>query len=179
MTLPREAMPRPGGPMSRLAAALIAGAVAIALNTLALKAADLFQLATAHGGLLRLVTSLLSRPFVRFGLSTLWADLHGPMPNDSLFQTGFHLLVGIMMAVFYAFVLEPLLPSGTAFKGWLYALVVWIANAAIILPLTGEGFAGSATLTVAGMVWFAGCHALFFLVLAYGFAALMHDAPAK
>jgi hypothetical protein len=127
-----------------------------------------------------LMTSLLSGPFVRLGLSTLWAGLHGPTPNDGLFQTGFHLLVGIMMALFYAFVLEPLLPSSPAFKGWLYALVVWIANAAIILPLTGEGFAGSTNLTVAGMAWFAGCHALFFLVLAYGFAALMHDAgPAK
>ena len=57
-TFPVQASP----PMSRLGAALIAGAVAIVLNTLALKAADLVHLETAHGGLLRLLTSLLSGP---------------------------------------------------------------------------------------------------------------------
>lgn len=166
-------------PMSRLRAALLAGTAAIILNTLALKAADLFQLATAHGGLLRLLTSLLSGPLVRFGVSSLWSALHGPAPKSALFQTGFHLVAGIMMAFCYAFVLEPLLPLSTTFKGWFYAIAVWIINAAIILPATGEGFAGSTTLTWEGIVWFADCHALFFLLLAYGFDWLRRPSPAR
>ncbi|MDB5517145.1 MAG: conserved rane protein of unknown function [Tardiphaga sp.] len=171
---PVQALP----PMSRLRAALLAGTVAIILNTLALKAADLFELATAHGGLLRLLTSLLSGPLVRFGVSSLWSALHGPAPKSALFQTSFHLAVGITMALLYAFVLEPVLPQGATFKGWFYAIAVWIINAAIILPVTGEGFAGSANLTWEGIVWFADCHALFFLLLAYGYDWLRRPSPA-
>jgi hypothetical protein len=44
---------------NRFGAALLAGSVAIILNTLALNAADLFGLETAHGGLLRLIVSSL------------------------------------------------------------------------------------------------------------------------
>ena len=50
---------------NRLAAALLAGSVAIVLNTVALKAADLVPLATARGGLLRLITPWLSLPLER------------------------------------------------------------------------------------------------------------------
>jgi hypothetical protein len=45
-------------PMPRTLAAQLAGAVAIALNIAALAAADLVPLATAHGGLRRLVAVL-------------------------------------------------------------------------------------------------------------------------
>jgi hypothetical protein len=48
-------------PMPRTLAALLAGAVAIALNTAALAAADLVPLATAHGGLLRLLVIVVGR----------------------------------------------------------------------------------------------------------------------
>ncbi len=36
----------------------------------------------------------------------------GPAPNSAAFQIGFHVVVGILMALFYAFALEPLLPPG-------------------------------------------------------------------
>jgi hypothetical protein len=165
--------------MSGLGAALIAGAIAIVLNTLALKAADLFHLETAHGGLLRLLSSLLSGPLARIGVSSLWSALNGPVPKGALFQTGFHLAVGIMMALFYAFILEPALPQSTAFKGWFYAMALWLMNAAVILPATGEGFAGRANLTLAGIVWYAGAHMLFVLVLVCGFTWLMRASPAR
>ena len=38
-----------------------------------------------------------------------------------------------------------------------------------------EGFAGSARLTAAGILWYAASHTLFFLVLAYGFARLVSE----
>jgi hypothetical protein len=107
----------------RVAAAIIAGGFAIAVNTIALKAADLVPLATAHGGLLRL--------------------------------------------------LSPALPIGPWLKGAIYAAAVWLLNAAIILPLTGEGFAGTAHLGAAGITWFAAAHTLFFLLLAWGYGRLM------
>ncbi|HEY2533335.1 MAG TPA: hypothetical protein VGJ20_36290, partial [Xanthobacteraceae bacterium] len=49
-------------PMPRTLAALLAGAVAIALNIAALAAADLVPLATARGGLLHLLVMLSQWP---------------------------------------------------------------------------------------------------------------------
>lgn len=139
-------------PMSRTLAALLAGAVAIALNIAAPAAADLVPLATARGGLLRLLMML--------------TDDVLPIPAGNAFQTAFHAIVGLAMALFYAWVLKPVLRGPSWFRGLIYAVAVWLANAAVVLPATGEGFAGSRHLTLAGMIWFAVAHTLFFIVLA-------------
>jgi hypothetical protein len=89
------------------------------------------------------------------------------------FQTGFHLFVGILMALLYAYVLEPRLPRGPWLRGFLYALAVWLLNAVVVLPATGEGFAGSMHLTLAGMIWFAAAHTVFFLLLSVVYDRLM------
>jgi predicted lipoprotein with Yx(FWY)xxD motif len=80
---------------SRVAAALLAGAAAIALNTAALGAADLVPRATAHSGLLRLLSSAA-------GVA---------VPAGALFQPAFHIGVGLAMAVFYAFTVAPVRPD--------------------------------------------------------------------
>jgi len=135
--------------MSRLKTALAAGAMAIIVNMLALAAADFVPVATAHGGLLRLL--------VRFGL-------HAPATPQ--FQAAFHILVGLLMAVVYAFVLDPLLNGTALVKGLIYAAGVWLINAVFVLPMTGEGLAGSRHLSLLGMAWFAAAHTLFFVLLA-------------
>jgi hypothetical protein len=145
-------------PMPRTLAALLAGAVAIALNIAALAAADLVPLATARGGLLRLLVMLTG------GILAI--------PAGSAFQAVFHLVVGLAMALFYALVLEPMLRGPSWLRGLIYAVAVWLANAAVVLPATGEGFAGSRDLTLAGMVWFAAAHTLFFVVLAVLYKSL-------
>ena len=143
--------------MLRTLAPLLAGAVAIALNIAALAAADLVPLATAHGGLLRLLVVLSGDAL--------------PMAGRA-FQAGFHIVVGLAMALLYALVLEPVLRGPSWLRGLIYAVAVWLANAAVVLPATGEGFAGSRHLTLAGMVWFATAHTLFFVVLAVLYARL-------
>jgi hypothetical protein len=137
--------------VSRLVAALLSGAIAIALNTLALAAADLVPLATAHGGLLRFLV-VLSGGTIR-------------PPSGPGFQAGFHIVIGLLMAEFYAFAIEPLLPGAGWLRGIVYGVAVWLVNTLIVLPVTGEGIAGSTHLTFAGMVWFAAAHMLFFVVL--------------
>jgi hypothetical protein len=159
--------------IGRLGSALLAGAVAITLNTLALRAADLISLPTAHGGLLRLLSRWLSRPLQYLGISSAWSAASFAEPNAPVFQTGFHFFVGMLMALFYAFALEPVLSGGPFVKGAIYAAVLWLFNACLVLPATGEGFAGSVHLSVAGIAWFAAAHTLFFLTLAYMFASLM------
>jgi len=149
---------RRGEFVARAAAALLAGAVAIVLNTGALAAADLVPLATAQGGLLRFLGMLTGGAVA--------------VPAGAMFQTGFHIAVGLAMALFYAFALEPVLRGPSWQRGLIYALAVWLANAAIVLPATGEGFAGSRHLSLAGMTWFAAAHTLFFVVLAVLYARL-------
>jgi hypothetical protein len=144
--------------VSRVAAALVAGTIAIVSNILALDAAWLVPLDTGNGGLLRFLVMLTGGAF--------------PVPAGAVFQTGFHFVVGLAMALFYAFVLEPWMRAPSWLRGVLFATAVWLINALIVLPSIGEGIAGSRDLTLAGMAWFAAAHTLFFLVLATLFARL-------
>jgi hypothetical protein len=118
-------------PEKRFFPAIAAGTIAIVVNTLALKLADVIQLATAHGGLLRLISPCLSPLFHETGISALWRGISGPLPGTPIFQTGFHLAVGEAMAIFYAYLLEPYLPGSPLAKGLLYALGVWLLNALV------------------------------------------------
>jgi hypothetical protein len=161
-----------GSLKGRLGPALIAGSLAIALNTLALQAADLVPLATAKGGLLRLLSSWFSGPLTEIGIASAWLRAGAPPPGGPLFQTGFHLFVGMMMALFYAYVLEPVLPPNDVRNGAMFAIVAWLLNAVVVLPMTGEGVAGAAHLTLAGILWFAAAHGLFFMVLAVLYGGL-------
>ena len=149
--------------MSWASAALVAGTIAIVLNTVALAAADLVPLTTAHGGLMRLLVLLTGNAF--------------PIPKGAAFQAGFHIVVGLTMALFYAAVLEPLLTGPGWLRGLLYAAVVWLLNALVLLPMLGEGFAGNRFLTLPGMIWFGACHTLFFVVMAVLYARL-RQVPA-
>lgn len=158
--------------MDRLPAALVAASVAIGVNTLALKAAELIPLETAKGGLLRLIEPGAGKVLDQLGVAFLWSAAGGPSPSSPVFQTLFHLGVGIMMGLFYAYAIEPWLRGGAWIKGWLYAVAAWLLNAAVVLPLTGEGFAGRTHLGAAGMIWFAVAHSIFFVLLALIYARL-------
>ena len=134
----------------RIAASLCAGAIAIALNVVALWSADLIHLQTAHGGLVKLLVQLT-------GIS---------LPRSEAFDIGFHVGVGLAMAVCYSLFLEPLWRRPPWLLGLIYAAAVWIANAFVVLPVIGEGIAGLATLSAAGILWFAAAHTIFFVALA-------------
>ncbi|QKJ88662.1 hypothetical protein PMPD1_3748 [Paramixta manurensis] len=142
--------------MSKVGAALLAGGVAIVLNSAALAAADWVPLATAHGGLLRLLVMLSGGAL--------------KVPSGSAFQLFFHGVVGLAMALFYAWLLEPRMSGPAWRRGAYYGVFAWLANALIVLPATGEGFAGSRHLTLAGMWWFAAAHMLFFVLQAVLYA---------
>ena len=95
-----------------------------------------------------------------------------PAPAGAVFPAAFHIVVGLAMALLYAFVLEPWMRVPSWLRGVLFATAVWLINALIVLPAIGEGIAGSRDLTLAGMAWFAAAHTLFSLVLATLFARL-------
>lgn len=145
--------------------ALLAGFIAIAINTGLLKLADFIPLQTAHGGLLKLLQLLLGDSLRAIGLTNIWLSAGLPAADTAIFKLGFHVLIGLFMAVIYAVILEPLLNGSAVKKGLLYALLVWLMNACVILPYIGEGFAGSHQLTLAGMLYFAVAHTIFFVFL--------------
>ncbi|WP_414449995.1 hypothetical protein AB4851_29980 [Burkholderia sp. 22PA0099] len=133
-----------------LAPAIAAGAIAILINVALLAIADKYGLVTARGGLLTLLNRTLHIP--GNGLARNW-----------LFQQAFHIAVGIGMAIFYAGIntrpaARPIL------KSLLYAAAPWLANSLIILPLIGQGIAGSRVISVPGMIYFAFAHTAFFVI---------------
>ena len=117
---------------------------------MALAAAQLIPLETAHGGLLKLLATVS-------GIAA---------PKGAAFQAEFHIFVGLGMALFYAYAVEPFLTGPAWSRGLVYGVAAWLTNAAIVLPLTGEGFAGDNDLSISGMVWFAAAHLLFFVLQA-------------
>lgn len=149
-----------------IGASLSAGAIAITINTAVLFAADLIPLVTAHGGLLKLIQPVAKIVLTYTGIAGAWHNAALPAPSSTLFQAGFHIVVGLGMAVFYALVLERILRGAAWIKGVIYALIVWLANAFVVLPAIGEGIAGNRHLTLGGMVYFAAAHTLFFVLLA-------------
>lgn len=145
--------------------ALLAGAAGLVVNFLLLGLADRLGIVTARGGFQRLV-KLWTGPALRaLGVDRTWAALDLPDPNGPLFITGFKVVVGLVMAVIYLRI-KPLLPGLPLEKGLVYALLVWLINAALVLPALGQGFAGMRTLSAAGIIVFAMAHTAFFLVLA-------------
>jgi small-conductance mechanosensitive channel len=148
----------------RMVIALLAGSVAIAVNTGLLALADALGFTTSRGGLLRLVRDLIA------GVSTEAGAVLAPLVSSAAFQTLFHIVVGLLMAIFYAFVLELVMAGPAWLRGFLYAAGAWLLNAFVVLPLIGEGIAGSGHLGIAGIVGFAVIHTVFFVLLALLFA---------
>jgi hypothetical protein len=139
---------------ARLACAVAASAIAIAVNTALLSAADHFHLVTARGGLLSLLLQI-ARGYAT--VSTVF--------QTYVFQQAFHVAVGIVMGIAYAFVFASL-PGSAWRRGATYGALVWLVNACIVLPMIHQGFAGYRVISVGGMVYFAGAHMAFFLLCA-------------
>ncbi len=144
-------------PRGWLSVGLVAGSLAIAVNTLLLKAADWIRLDIGHGGLLKLLHIGLQR----------YAGISLP-PAGPAYKIEFHIIVGLGMALVYTSLLEPTLPPRLIawMKGFVYAVFVWLLNAFLILPALGQGVAGSRVLGLAGILYYAFAHTVFFVLLA-------------
>lgn len=130
----------------RLKASVLAGTIALALNMALLSFASAAGISTLDGSLFRLFTSIISR--LTWSLRLI--DGRSDLPLYS--QTMFHILTGLAMAIAYALMIEPRLPGRAYFKGLTYGTVVWYFNAFLVLPLTGEGLAGSRNLKTVGLI---------------------------
>lgn len=112
-------------------------------------------------------------PLESLSVADFWTALHHPAADTHAFKTGFHIVVGLLTAVFRVFGLEPILSGPALLKGLVYSLLVWLTNAFIVLPRIGEGSAGSRYLSAAGMTYFAAAHTAFLGLLALLYARFM------
>jgi len=150
----------------RVFAALLAGMIAVAANIALLSIASTAGIRTAQGGLFLLFTRIIHRVAPSRSFMDGWKIFARPVS-----QAVFHIVTGLVMAIFYAVVLEPRLPGRPFFKGVAYGTAIWFLNAFLVLPLTDEGIAGSRHINTVGLIAFALAHMSFFLVLSvlYGF----------
>jgi len=70
------------------------------------------------------------------------------------------------MAVVYAALFEPQLHGPPGAKGLLYALLVWLLNAFVLLPAIGEGAAGVRQPAPAGIAYYVMARTVFFVLMA-------------
>lgn len=160
---------RPSDATQTIGWALVSGMLALILNFGFLLTADAFGIVTARGGFQRLVKIGTGPMLDALGVASWWRATGLPDPNGVVFTVAFKVAVGLGMAVVYA-IIEAKLPGRPIDKGLIYAAFVWLLNAAIVLPLLGEGFAGANSLTTLGIVTFAVAHTSFFVALALLFA---------
>lgn len=150
---------------SRIRRACFAGLLAVAINTVVLKAAPLLQLEAEAGGLLRLLRNTFGATFDQIGMTALWSTLHMPPPDSLPFWVLFHFSMGIGIAVFYVLVVEPFLIGPEWVKGFQFSLLPWSFNSAFVMPMLGKGFAASDILTLGGMLYFFFANGLYGVVL--------------
>jgi len=60
-------------------------------------------LVTARGGLLKLLKIYFALPLESLSVADFWTALHHPAADTHAFKTGFHIVVGLLTAVFHVF----------------------------------------------------------------------------
>lgn len=147
-----------------VAIGLRAGAIATVVNVAMLAAADKFGLTTARGGLLKLMLTPLFALSHKTGNNAILSRAL-EFASTYNFQIFFHCAVGLIMGLLLVKLAAGHLkkhPWSTALTA---ALIVWLINATIILPLLGEGLAGTQTIGSVGIAYFAIAHTTFFVIL--------------
>jgi hypothetical protein len=134
----------------------ISGFIAIAINTLLLKAAPLFLIKAEGGGLLKLFLQISQNILPHFTFShTAW------------FALLFHFLSGFLMVILYCAFFYKLIMAPGWIKGSLFSISPWLLNGLVVLPLLKQGVFGHINLTSAGMAWFFVANWVFGLLLGW------------
>ena len=148
-------------------AAMLAGLIAILVNTAMLQLGHVLGIDTGDGGLLKFMA-------IKLGFAPIpWQQGILTLLPIKIWMTAFHVLTGMGMAVFYVGAIVPLLHRrcSATMMGLLYAGALWLVNAFWILPVLGMGAAGVQRLTGAGIAYYALAHTVFFMLLAWLYQA--------
>lgn len=153
--------------MRRPSAAVLAGFIAVSVHTVLLLAARAFDLQVGSGGLLGLLRNAWGDRFQALGIGRIWSGAGLPLPGSTAFWILFHVLVGILLALIYAWLFEPRLKGSGQRRGVLFAQLPWILHSAVLMPLVGNGFAGYHVLPLVGIAWFFVANAVYGALLGF------------
>ena len=156
-------------------ACFLSGVVAITINTILLQWGTHRGWELGNGVLLRFMQPIVSPVLVHSGFSAWWMDASLPSPTGASFKVGFHVVVGLLMAVFYA-AFERYVRLGPVAKGFIYAAAIYVVNAGVLFPMLGDGFAGYRIMTATGLIYFAFAHTAFFVLNAWLYEKLRPHA---
>ncbi len=137
---------------------LLAGLIAITVNTVVLKAAPVLDIMAESGGLLKLVIMQV-KPYLSASTIAFF--------QTTAFWIFFHYLTGFAMTLLYMYLLEPLLPANAFLSGTLFSFVPWLINGLVVLPVLGQGVFGYHKLPLSGMVYFFFANWLFAVLFVY------------
>jgi hypothetical protein len=140
--------------MTKTRAALLAGFLAISVNTIFLRAAEPLGFLAESGGLLRLHVLYLGPLFQSLGISRWWTSVGLPPPSSLPFWLAFHYVTGFVMVFLYSTLFERVLPGRGLIKGSVFSLLPWVVNGLIVLPLLSQGVLGYQRLPLSGMAYF-------------------------
>lgn len=154
---------------ARVRAMVFSALMAITVNTVLLKTAPLMGIKVGAGGLFGLLRNYFGETFSDLGLSAMWSAAALPQPGTLMFYIFFHSLIGFMMAALYVYVIEKYLAGPGWRKGAVFAMLPWLINSIIVLPLLGKGFAGSNVLDGVGLVYFFIANGVYGVLLGYLF----------
>jgi uncharacterized membrane protein YagU involved in acid resistance len=79
--------------------------------------------------------------------------LAGAMGGMAILGWGAHLMIGIVLALIYAYVALPHLPGPAAARGALFSLAPWLMAQVVVIPMMGMGlFSGSMTMAGGSLI---------------------------
>lgn len=136
----------------RVGEACLAGLIGITINTVVLKMAPLLRIHPGSGGLLQLFLLYAAR----------WAPAILPVAHRVGLQKPptlfgflwFHYITGLAMILIYFFIFARYIHGPRLLKATIFSILVWLVNAAFVLPQLGEGFAGIYNVPLSGVVYF-------------------------
>ena len=171
---------KPLAAITQFKAMLAAAVIAIAVNTFILKIAPVIKIKAGAGGLFGLLRKYFGATFSDLGLSGLWTAAGFPQPGTLMFYIFFHTLIGLIMSILYVYVIEQYLAGSGLRKGALFALLPWLFNSIVVLPLLGKGFAASNALNLVGMTYFFVANGIYGILLGFlyeKFTGTRSDTP--
>ncbi|MGD9809240.1 MAG: hypothetical protein AB7E76_00070 [Deferribacterales bacterium] len=151
----------------KLSAMLSAAVIAIAVNTFMLKIAPVIKIKAGAGGLFGLLKKHYGTAFTEVGLSGAWTALGLPQPGTLLFYILFHSFIGFMMSILYVYAIEKYLAGTGIRKGAVFSMLPWLFNSIVVLPMLGNGFAGSRVIGLVGITYFFIANGVFGILLGY------------
>ncbi|KEQ18830.1 hypothetical protein [Endozoicomonas numazuensis] len=146
---------------------LFATVVATGVNTVLLKTAPLMDIEVGAGGLFGLLQMYFGGIFHDLGFSAVWSATVLPQPGSLGFYVFFHSLIGLLMAGLYVYSVEKYLAGSGIKKGAVFALLSWLINSILVLPLLGKGFAGSEVLDSVGLIYFFVANGVYGVLLGF------------